>query len=419
MLPVNIQIVKTHLLSRRRQTSVAIMSVTFGIGMFILLISFMRGMNQFFQDVMLSVTPDIHIFNDIKTDFTNSIASEYFGSKPGQWIVVHNPKPAQVRKNLKNADQIITDLRSRQDVLAVSPFVSSQVLFNYGPLQVAASIDGVSIEDEIRIFDLSAKMTQGEALSLLYTGNGILMGYKLARKLNLGIGDWVTATTGTGNQMRFKLVGTFQFGISIVDEARAYVTISQMQQMIGKNPDYITDVRIKLKNIDEAKLISPHLENRYGYRVDTWEDVNASLLAGNLIRDVFTGVLTFTMLLVAGIGIYNIMNMIILGKLKDIAILKAQGFKKKDILQIFLFQSLTIGVLGAISGIILGFGLSYGLSKVPWPEDEYIVLKHFPVEFRISYYILGVVYALLTTSLAGLLPALRASRVDPVSILRS
>ena len=104
--------------------------------------------------------------------------------------------------------------------------------------------------------------------------------------------------------------------------------------------------------------------------------------------------------------------------MKDIAILKAQGFGRKDIIQIFLGQSLTIGILGSIAGLLLGFILSYALSMVPWPDDEWMIIKHFPVNFEIKYYILGAAYGIVTTLLAGLLPALKASKVDPVTILR-
>ncbi len=77
-LNVNFDISKTHLLSKKKQTIVAILGVTFGIAMFILMISFMQGVNQFLEDTMLSSTPDIHIYNDVKTDYSVSIAGEYF-----------------------------------------------------------------------------------------------------------------------------------------------------------------------------------------------------------------------------------------------------------------------------------------------------------------------------------------------------
>lgn len=418
MLPVNFTIIKTHLLYRRRQTVVAMLGVMFGIGMFILLISFMKGMNNFFQDIMLSVTPDIHIHNDVRTDYKTSVAGTYFAQTPESLVLLIHPKPKKTNTNIRNVSAIIQDIKKRNDVEAVSPFVSSNMLFNYGPTQLGAVVDGVDIIEEGKVFGLGSKMRFGKLEDLLSADNGIILGYKLARKLNASAGDMITATSPSGVQMRFRVVGAFQFGISTVDEVRGYVSTATLQQFLGKSSDHITDIRIKLKDMKKAPQLSSYFKYKYGYKSDDWETVNASIKAGNFIRDVFTNVLTFTLLLVAGFGIYNIMNMIITGKMKDIAILKAQGFSKNDILQIFLFQSLIIGVIGATAGVILGFVSSYGLSKIPWPEDEWVILTHFPVTFELKYYLLGAFYGVLTTGLAGLMPALKASKTDPVSILR-
>jgi len=417
-LPVNVKIMKVHLLSRKRQTIVAMLGVTFGIGMFILMMSFMKGMNDFFEDIMLSVTPDIRIYNDYKTDYSSSVTEEFFGAKQNNWIIVRHPRPKQINLNLRNAPGIIEDLRKNDAIQVVSPLVSAQVLFNYGPVQLGAMVDGVDIREEDRLFGLSGKMASGRPENLLTADNGILLGYKLANKLNVKTGDLVTATAPLGTRLRFRVVGTYKFGIATMDEYKAYVSLTGMQQLLGKSRDYITDIRLKLKNMKGAAKLAPFLANKYNYRAEDWETVNASLKAGNLIRDTFTYILSFTLLLIAGFGIYNIMNMVIIGKMKDIAILKAEGFARKDIVQIFLSQSLIIGLIGAMAGLLMGFLLSYGLSKVPWPEDEYIIIKHFPVNFNTSYYVVGVIFGLTTTGLAGLLPALKASRIDPVAILR-
>ncbi|THU39562.1 ABC transporter permease [Niastella caeni] len=417
-LPVNFKIMKVHLLSRKRQTIVAMLGVTFGIGMFILMMSFMKGMNDFFEGIMLSVTPDIRIYNDYKTDYASSVTKQFFGEKQNNWIIVRHPRPKQINLNLKNASGIIEDLRKLNEVHVVSPLVSAQILFNYGPVQLGASLDGVDIREEDRLFGLTDKMASGRPENLLTAGNGILLGYKLANKLNVTTGDMVTATAPSGARLRFRVVGTYKFGIATMDEYKAYVSITSMQQLLGKSRDYITDIRLKLKDMNEAAALAPDLSRKYGYKAEDWETVNASVKAGNLIRDTFTYVLSFTLLLIAGFGIYNIMNMVIIGKMKDIAILKAEGFARKDIVQIFLSQSLIIGLIGAMAGLLLGFLLSYALSKVPWPEDEWIIIKHFPVNFDTSYYVVGMIFGLLTTGLAGLLPALKASRVDPVTILR-
>src|SRR5947207_14974193 len=115
MLSVNIEISKTHLLSRKRQTIVAILGVTFGIAMFILMISFMQGVNKFLEDTMLQATPDVHLYNDLKTDYSHSIAGELFKGDD-QLVIVHHPKPKQVLLNIKNADAIVADLKKNPEV---------------------------------------------------------------------------------------------------------------------------------------------------------------------------------------------------------------------------------------------------------------------------------------------------------------
>ncbi|HVX28665.1 MAG TPA: FtsX-like permease family protein, partial [Parafilimonas sp.] len=139
---------------------------------------------------------------------------------------------------------------------------------------------------------------------------------------------------------------------------------------------------------------------------------------GSTSRTALTYVVSFTLLVVAGFGIYNIMNMTIANKMKDIAILKAQGFAQRDIVTIFLSQSLIIGLIGALTGVMLGFGLSYALSRIPFPANDEISWKYYPVLFKWTYYAFGVLFGILTTFVAGFMPSLKASRIDPVVILR-
>ena len=160
------------------------------------------------------------------------------------------------------------------------------------------------------------------------------------------------------------------------------------------------------------------MNRKYGYKADDWKTANAAAMAGETSRNALTYVVSFTLLVVAGFGIYNIMNMTIANKMKDIAILKAQGFARKDIVTIFLSQSMIIGFIGAVTGILLGFLLSYALSRIPFPANDQIPCKYNPVLFKRAYYIFGIGFGLLTTFVAGFMPSLKASRVDPVVILR-
>jgi lipoprotein-releasing system permease protein len=405
------------MLSRKKQTIVAILGVTFGIAMFILMISFMQGVNQFIDDTMLSATPDIHIYNDVKTDYTHSIAGDYFRDS-NKLVAVYHPKPKEITLNIKNADGIAADIKKDNDVAAVSPLLSTQVFYNYGPVQINGYIDGVNIIEETKLYNLDSKMVEGKTENLLTTNSGIIMGSGLAKKLNVRTGDLISLATPTGSTMRFRLVGIFQIGMGVIDNVKSYVNLSSVQQLLNKDRSYITDINIKLKDNKKSTNVAEVMYRKYGYKSDDWQTANAAAMAGKNIRNMLTYVVSFTLLVVAGFGIYNIMNMTIANKMKDIAILKAQGFAQRDIVTIFLSQSLIIGFVGAVTGIILGFAMSYALSRVPFPANDEIAWKNFPVLFRSAYYVFGIVFGILTTFVAGFMPSLKASRVDPVVILR-
>lgn len=416
-MSVNLLIAKRHLMAGKKQTLVAMLGVTFGIAMFILMISFMIGVNQFMESTMLSFTPDVHLYNDISTDFRFSVTSDYFKGQPVMISVAH-PKPRQIKLNLKNAAGIMAGLRKDPEVMGISPMVSTLVFYNYGPVQINGNINGVNIKDEAQMFALKDKMVSGKPENLLSADKGILMGSGLAGKLNVRLGDLVSLATPNGTLLRFRVVGLFRIGISAIDNVRSYVTLASGQQLLGKDKSYITDISIKLHDHGRATPEAAALARKYGYKADDWEAANASVKTSNLVRDTLTYVVSVTLLIVAGFGIYNIMSMTINNKMKDIAILKAQGFAGRDILQIFLSQSVFIGLLGALSGMLLGFLLAYALSKVPFPPNDYVALKYFPVAFEPAHYFFGLLFGFITPLAAGLIPSLKAAKIDPVIILR-
>src|SRR4030095_693317 len=415
-LPVNLDIAKTHLLSRKKQTIIAILGVMFGIAMFILMISFMKGTNQFLQDAMLSSTPDIHIYNDARPDRSNFDTEELSDKDSNLLQVSYGPKPGIGDVHLENVDTIVIDLKKNNAVAAVSPVLSTQVFFSRGPVRLNGIIDGVNIHDEISLYGLSDKMVDGMAEDILPVDDGILLGKGLANKLNVHVGDVIFLTSAFGTRIRLKVVGVFQFGIGMVDNVKGFLNLHTVQQLLGKGSNYFTDIHVKLKDLDNAKNVAASLAKKYNYRADDWQTANSSVLASTMVRNVLTYVVTFALLIVAGFGIYNIMSMTVSNKLKDIAILGAQGFRSRDIVTIFLSQSLFIGIVGALLGLTLGFFLAYGLSKIPFPQSDLISLKYFPVIFKVKFYFWGMAFGMLTTLAAGLVPSLKASKLDPVII---
>jgi lipoprotein-releasing system permease protein len=413
-IKLSFQIAKTHLLSKIKQTAVAALGVTFGIAMFIAMVSLMTGLNDFTEELTMVSTPDIRIYSDIETIRPDIIDDLY----PDEINVVYNQKPKNERENIKNAFQLVDALRQHPEISGVAPQLTSQVFYNYGPVKLSGIISGVDILEEDKLFDIRSKIHSGSIEDLIYSNDGIIMGTGLADKLNVKKGDRVTITTPEGHTMKLKIVGTFQMGIGTIDNIKSYANISRVQTILQQDSRYITDINIKLKDFTNAKNIAPSIQNQYGYKAEDWETANKTMLTGMVIRDIMTYAVSITLLLVAGFGIYNILTMNIYNKMKDIAILKATGFSGRDVKQIFIIQSLVIGFTGSIFGLIIGYFLAYLISLAPFDGGDFVSLDHMPVAFKMQFYITGIIFGILTTFFAGYFPSQRAAKMDPIEIIR-
>ncbi len=413
-LKISFQIAKTHLLAKKKQTVVAMLGVTFGIAMFSVMISFMRGVNQFLEDSALESSPHLRIYKEVTSNRPSLIDK----TNAGGFNVVHHQKPQIEQMSLKNPWQMASIIEKIPNVVGTSPQISSQVFYNTGSAPITGTIAGIDVMRENKLYNIVKRTKSGDFMSLLANQNGVVMGYGLANKLNLKVGDNVNVTTPTGNVVMLKIVGIFGFGIGTIDNTKSYANISKVQEILGRDKSYITDLHVKMKDPLQALEIKNSVKNQYGYKVEDWAEANAFIMAGEKIRNSMTFVVCITLLVVAGFGIYNIMNMNVINKMKDIAILKATGFGSKDIVSIFLLQAIIIGFLGAILGILLGLGICYILSITPFPAGDFISIKTFPVLFDFRFYGLGVVFGIVTTLIAGYSPSKKASKIDPVAILR-
>lgn len=412
---LNISIAQTHLFSKKKQTVIASLGVTFGIAMFVLMISVMTGVNKILEDTQLASTPHVRVYRDVNNDRPSLLSQVLKGE---EWTVVHHQKPKDEPINLRNGLLIARSIESDSRVIGVSPQLTSQVFFNYGPAQLSGMLTGVDIEKEDRLYDVKSKIKSGSLEALLSSNDGILMGQGLANKMQVKAGDKVSVTTPRGDVVLLRVVGTFAMGIGQIDNIRCYANISTVQKVMQKDTRYITDIHIKLKDINLSSSAAKEWQNQYGYTAEDWETANATILVSFTIRNIMTGVVVITLLVVAGFGIYNIMNMTVYDKMKDIAILKATGFEGRDIVGVFISQAAFIGMMGAFAGMLIGLTLSYLVSRVPFDGGEFLSIDHFPVNFDMKFYVFGLVFGVLTTILAGYFPARKASKIDPVDILR-
>lgn len=416
MPSTNFLIARTHLLAKKKQTVVAILGVTFGIAMYVLMASVLTGVNKLVDNLSFQATAHVRLYREPDVDRAPVLAEQLRGTDT--LVAVHHQRPKPERLYLRNASQMMTDLRQMGGVTGVSAQVSSPVFYNYGAVQFNGNLLGVNVFDEDRLFDLRGQMQEGRIENLLANPNSLLMGKGLAKKMNVHAGDNVTVVTPRGVMQVLRVVGIFQSGIGAVDNVRAYANIGTVQKLLQQDQTYVTDISLKVKDIYGAKAFAQQLARRYDVTAEDWQTANASLVTSNKVRDMMTYIVSITLLVVAGFGIYNIMSMTVQDKMKDIAILKATGFDGRDIVRIFLLQAVTIGFLGSLVGVVLGFVFSYGVSRIPFDGGGFFAIDHFPVNFNPLFYFIGVGFGVLTTLLAGYFPSKRASLVDPVAILR-
>ncbi|MCY7351924.1 MAG: FtsX-like permease family protein [Cytophagaceae bacterium] len=416
MYSTNFRIAKTHLLAKKKQTIVAILGVTFGIAMYVLMASVLTGVNKLVDNLAFQATAHIRLYKEADINRESVLETVYRGSNT--LVKVHHQKPIREKLYLRNASEILDDLRRMPQVTGVSAQVSSPVFYNFGSVQFNGTLLGVNIFDEDRLFDLKGQLKSGRLENLLANPNSLLMGIGLARKMNVLEGDNVTVVTPRGVVFVLKVVGIYKSGIGALDNVRSYTNIGTVQKLLQTDPTYITDINIKVRDVYSAAGLAPQWAKRYGVKAEDWATANSTMVASNKIRDIMTYIVSVTLLVVAGFGIYNIMSMTVNDKMKDIAILKATGFSGRDIIQIFLTEAVIIGILGALLGVVLGFVFSWMVSKAPFDGGDFISIDHFPVNFNPVFYLIGVVFGVVTTLLAGYFPARRAADIDPVAILR-
>jgi len=232
------------------------------------------------------------------------------------------------------------------------------------------------------------------------------------------LGDIIYVTTGNGNQVPLKIVGFYQSGLEEIDNKQSYASIATTQKLLGESNNYITDIQVKLKNINEAPQIAAYYRQLFDIDAMDIQTANSQFDTGSFIRSLISYTVGITLLIVAGFGIYNILNMMIYEKLDSIAILKATGFSGKDVSQIFSTISLSIGGFGGFTGLILGFILSVIINHIPFNTAALPAIKTYPVDFNLRFYFTAGLFSFLTTYFAGYFPSKKASNVDPVIIIR-
>lgn len=411
-----IEIAKSLLLARWKQTLVAAIGVTFSITMFITLLSFMSGLNDLLDGLILNRTPHIKLYNDIKPNLNQpiTISNDY---KSGHHFI-ESIKSDGNRQAIYNCEAIMEALKKDKRVLGISSKLTAQVFFNDGNIDITGSLSGIQPIEESKLFHFDEYVTAGTSADLTKISNSIILGKGLAGKLLVNIGDVVQVTTSKGERFQLKVVGIFQSGIKDYDDVQSYASIATVQKILSQPSNYITAIQIKLFDIKSAPAVAKEYEQLYQTDAEDVQTANSQFETGSSIRTLISYSVGITLLIVAGFGIYNILNMMIFEKMDSIAILKATGFSGRDVKNIFIYIAISIGIFGGLVGLLFGFGLSASIDQIPFNTPSLPTIKTYPINYNPRFYIIGIIFSFITTYFAGWFPARKASKIDPVVIIR-
>lgn len=408
-LNVNSEIALTHLLTRKKQTMIAALGVTVGIGIFIFMISLVVGFNRYSDESLFKAASHLRIYQD--DILSKPLIAE---NKMGYTAVIVNPKIANVSNTLINPEKIISDLKKQEDIVTIAPQVSVNLFYNNGTSQINGVASGVNIVEANAMFDIQSTMLAGDVRNLLATPNGILIGVGIAEKLNLQLYDNINITSSIGVVKVMKVEGIFKTSNSNIDLTKSYISLAMSQQLLHQSSSYVTDILVNIKDPNKAPEYAKLLKNLTIYKVEDWQTANEQSMSNKKTRQVMFGSISLAILLVAAFGIYNIINMTIKEKLNDIAILKATGFSGKDVINIFFKESLIMGIIGTSFGLLMASGLIKFVSGIYIGGDR----EYFPIGFEPQIFLIGAILGVLITLGAGYIPAVGAAKIDPIEIFR-
>ncbi len=315
------------------------------------------------------------------------------------------------------------------NVLTVSPVLKTEAIIRTKDRVSGVSVRGVKEAQLNAIAGLLVEASDDSGEEQVISKAGLWLGKELAYQLNILPGDKVQLISPTETEgplesiprlRHFVVEGIFETGLPEKDLQVAYIPIEAMREFLRK-PGKINQIELKTNSFEGSIPIAARMRFSFGenYRIRDWKELNAHLFASLRLERIAMFLILSMIVIVASFNIITSLNMLVLEKRKDIAILKAMGATSKQVGRIFLVQGAIIGNIGTILGAIVGLTICYLLktSKVIELPDIFFD-RSLPVEIS-PIYVLGIVVtAVLIVMIAAWFPARAAARVSPLEGFR-
>jgi lipoprotein-releasing system permease protein len=350
--------------------------------------------------------------------------------------------------HMTNYAALMREVAANPEVQGVAPFIWTQVFLKTEPEDNRPSLPGVPFvrgvdpqrEGQISILPASVKEGRFDV-----SGNGVLVGSVFAENLHLRVGDRVAITTPDqfyrmmeghekGKDIAilpddYEIRGIVDVGYYEYNAMLLVASLDNARLFMGTD-DCVQGLQVKLRDPDRAEQVREQLLAALGSsaRIRTWGEENSDLLNALLVEKNVMFYILFFIMIVAAFGIASALITFVVQKTREIGMLKALGATSRQVMGLFLGQSLAVGVLGVISGLGLGMlAVAYrneflhGMNRLTgfelFPAKIYFFseLPAMIVPADIAIICGG---SLLICLCAGVIPAWNAGRLKPVEALR-
>ncbi len=372
------------------------------------------------------------LFDGIIVGFEQSIYGNAIQLLGGN-IQVHAPGYSQKSGQkpllpLNNPDAVVQAAEANPNVVVATKRIVTGGLVTNREGAFSVSIIGVETDKEALVSPVAKNISMGRYLKP-DDQDMIVIGQGLATAMGITVGDRITmvgnSTHEQTRQRTMNIVGIYDVGVPSVEKSTIYMSLAEAQTLFGLEGQ-VTEVVVSLKQIgQEPGVVNQINKTQPGYEVETWvtsiPDLKQTMDMKTSVMNIF-GVI---MLVIAAIGILNLLMMAVFERTREIGVLGALGLKPREITLLFLLEGILIGVVGAILGTVLGLALNGALSIVGIDYSQFADLteytalitgKIYPqlVPLKVLNHALTVA---LIAAIAALYPAREASRREPAEAL--
>ena len=394
---------------RKRALLLSLSGVVFGVAIFICTQAQTQGFSRYF------------IESNIGSNGALVVRSRFRPRYEPLMVAAKNSKTTTNRRlyfeGITNPSEIMRVSRQFPDVISCSPVLRGTVSARAGFENATVDLYGIDPALHARTTDIVHQLIDGSFDDFRNNTSAIIIGSRLAELLQTGVGDTVQLLAPNGEFWRFNVAAIARAGIGSIDSTRIY-SHAKIAQALLQQPSGASMIIYKLRDRNRAPVLANRFETLFQHNALSWQEREESTLQLFLTLRMSVAITVSLIILLAGFGIFNVLTMSVLAKVKEIAILRSMGYRRRDISAIFLWQGALIAVAGSVVGCVLGALMTWGVSHIPIRLRGLLYTNYFLVTWDWRHYAFATLLALLAVFIASYVPARRAAELPPVVTIR-